>query len=265
MSRLLCVIAGIGICVSAFSAEEYADEELAASPRHQEWVNIDAGNGDVVSAFVVYPERPDASDSVVVIHDIMAMTPWIRLIGDRLAADGFLAVVPDLLSGKGPDGGDSDTFESVAARGKAMRELDPAEVDRRLKACVEYARGLESTTDAVSVGGFCWGGATTFRYATTDPTIKGAHVFYGNAPDAEALAKIEAPVYGYYAENDARVNVSIEPAAEVLGGLGKTFEPVTYPGVGHGFLRTGTDPEGNEVYRNETQKAWDRWVELLNQ
>lgn len=263
MVRLVLAIGCVGSAFAAFAAEEYAEEALAASPRHQEWVSIDAGDGDVVSAFVVYPERPDTSDSVVVIHDIMAMTPWIRLIGDKLAAEGFLAVVPDLLSGKGADGGDSDSFENAAARGKAMRALEPAEVDRRIKACVEYARGLESTTDAVSVGGFCWGGATTFRYATYDPTIKGAHVFYGNAPDAEALAKIEAPVYGYYAENDARVNVSIEPAETVMNELGKTFDHVTYPGVGHGFVRMGTDPEGTEAYREQTHAAWTRWIELL--
>ena len=265
MKRFVALLLTGIAATTAEAAEEYADEELAASPRHQEWVNIDAGDGDMVSAFVVYPESPDKSDSVVVIHDIQAMSSWIRLIGDRLAAEGFLAVVPDLLSGKGPDSGDSASFENVAAKGKAMRELDSAEVDRRIQACVAYARSLESTTDAVSVGGFCWGGSTTFRYATFDQSIKGAHDFYGSSPDAEALAGVEAPVYGYYAENDARVNVTIEPAAQTLSKLEKSFEPITYPGVGHGFLRMGTAPDASDAYKTQTAEAWQRWVALLSQ
>lgn len=263
MCRLALIV--VALMPVTVWGQEYAEEALAESPRHGEWVYIDAGGGDSVSAFVVYPERADAADSVVVIHDIMAMSAWARLVGDRLAEQGYLAVVPDLLSGKAPEGGDSGDFENAAERGKAMRALEPEEVDRRIQACVEYARGLDSTTETVSVGGFCWGGSTTFRYATYDPTIAGAHVFYGGPPDDEAMQKIEAPVYGYYAEFDNRINASLEATKAKMAELGKTFEPVMYPEVGHGFVRNGMGPSANDTYKAQTAAAWERWLALLDE
>ena len=158
MQKKILVLAAVMVAcsVGGVHAQDYAETLLGESPRHGEWVFIDAGSGDKVSAFVVYPESSEASDSVVVIHDIMAMSSWARLVGDELAKAGYLAVVPDLLSGKGPDGGGTDSIGSAADAGRAMRALDTDEVSRRIKACVDYARALASTTDAVSVGGFCW-------------------------------------------------------------------------------------------------------------
>ena len=81
-----------------------ATARLDASPRHGEWVMYDAGDGDQVQAWVTYPERSDAAPVVVVIHDIRAMSDWARAVADQLSADGFIAIVPDLLSGKGRGG-----------------------------------------------------------------------------------------------------------------------------------------------------------------
>ena len=107
-----------------------ATARLDASPRHGEWVTYDAGNGDEVQAWVTYPERSDPAPVVVVIHDIRAMSDWARAVGDQLAADGFISIVPDLLSGKGPGGGGTESFPSGEA-GRGIRDLDPAEVNHR--------------------------------------------------------------------------------------------------------------------------------------
>ncbi|MCH7908260.1 MAG: dienelactone hydrolase family protein [Candidatus Hydrogenedentes bacterium] len=255
---------GMTTMVESTHAQSAADR-LAASPRHQEWVTIESEGGDSFSAFIVYPERSTASDSVVVIHDISAMSDWARLVGDELAAKGYLAIVPDLLSGKGPENGNTESFTDRAEAGRAMRALDPDEVTARLRAAVAYARNQPSTTDAVSIAGFCWGGSQAFRLATNEPTLKAAFVFYGSPPSAESMTKIQCPVYGYYAENDNRINATIEDTKQNMADLGKIYEPVIYEGVGHGFVRTGMGETPRDIYRLRTGEAWERWLTLLGE
>ena len=132
---------------------ETATARLEASPRHGEWVWYDAGGGDRVQAWVTYPERSDPAPVVVVIHDIRAMSDWARAAGDQLAADGFISVVPDLLSGKGPGGAGTEAFASGEV-GRAIRDLDRAEVNRRLRAAAAYGTSLPSATDQVGIVGF---------------------------------------------------------------------------------------------------------------
>jgi len=75
-----------------------AEARLASSPRHGEWVRYDAGDGDRVSAWVVYPERSDPAPVIVVIHEIYGLSDWIRAVADQLAAQGYLAIAPALPS-----------------------------------------------------------------------------------------------------------------------------------------------------------------------
>ena len=83
------------------ASDAAAAGRLAKSSRHGEYVMIPAGNGDSLRAYVVYPERKDKAPVVVVIEDIYGFGSWIKGVGDQLAADGFIAVVPDLLTGAG--------------------------------------------------------------------------------------------------------------------------------------------------------------------
>ena len=153
--------------------EAGAEAHLDASPRHGEWVDYPAGDGDQVRAWVVYPERSGPAPVVVVIHEIYALTDWIRGVADQLAAEGFIAIAPDLISGKGPDGGGSESVDRQGAVA-LIRALDPQEVTRRLKAAAAYATGLPSATEAVGVVGYCWGGSTSFRMATEWPELGGS-------------------------------------------------------------------------------------------
>ncbi len=262
-------------------------EKLARSPRHMEYVDVPANtdeSDDSVTSFVVYPEQSHATDSVVVIHTGLAMTPWIRTVADELAANGYVAVVPDLLSGHGPDGGASDSFASNVAHRvgtpvrfdeaddvrRAMGKLDPDEITRRLEAAVRYARGLASTTTTVSVVGFCWGGTQAFRFASHARFLAATFVFYGsNAQADENLSKITAPVYGFYGENDFRINATLEDTVAGMAAAGKRFEPVIYEDVGHGFVQAGMgdrrilDPEGARLAALGSQQAWKRLLDLL--
>jgi carboxymethylenebutenolidase len=235
---------------------------LDASPRHGEWVDYDAGDGDMVRAWVVYPERAGKAPVVVVIHEIYALTDWIRGVADQLAAEGFIAIAPDLITGKGPDGGGSESVDRQGAVA-LIRALDPQEVTRRLKAAATYATSLPSASNSVGVVGYCWGGSTSFRMATEWPELGAAVVFYGSSPSNEALSAVSAPVLGNYGGDDARVNATIPDATAEMERLGRFYEPNIYEGAGHGFLRQQTGREGANMAA--TRAAWPRTIAFFRE
>ncbi len=239
---------------------EQALARLDASPRHGEWVKYVAAGGDSVMAWVVYPERSDEAPVVVVIHEIYALTDWIRGVADQLAAEGFIAIAPDLLSGKGPDGGGTESVDRQGAVA-LVRALDRQEVVLRLNAAAEYATSLPAAASSFATIGFCWGGSTSFRYATAQPNLDAAVIYYGSAPPTEALAQIEAPVLGLYGGDDARVNSTIPAAEEEMNRLAKRYEYEIFEGAGHGFLRQQSGREGANMLA--TEKAWPRTVAFL--
>lgn len=242
--------------------EEGALARLNTSPRHGEWVDYDAGEGDMVRAWVVYPERADPAPVVVVIHEIYALSDWIRGVADQLAAEGFIAVAPDLISGKGPGGGGSESVDRDGAVA-LIRGLDPQEVTRRLKAAAAYATGLPAARPEVGIVGYCWGGSTTFRVATEWPELKAAVVFYGGSPATETLATVQSPVLGHYGGDDARVNATIPDAQSEMDRLGKFYEVNIYDGAGHGFLRQQAGREGANM--EATRRAWPRTVDFFRE
>ena len=241
---------------------ETATARLEASPRHGEWVWYDAGGGDRVQAWVTYPERSDPAPVVVVIHDIRAMSDWARAVGDQLAADGFISVVPDLLSGKGPGGAGTEAFASGEV-GRAIRDLDRAEVNRRLRAAAAYGTSLPSATDQVGIVGFCWGGSSSFAFAVDYAELDAAVVYYGTSPPTEALASIRAPVLGLYAGVDNRVNSTIPAAQAELQRLGKRYDVNIYDGAGHGFLGRQSGQDG--ANRAASEGAWPATISFFRE
>ena len=124
-------------------AEETALGALESSPRHGEWVDVEIPGSDVpIRTWVVYPERSDNAPLVVVIHEIFGLTDWIRGVADQLAADGFIALAPDLLSGRGPDGGGTEAFGGRDAVVAAIQELPPSERTDGLDAVRTYAMSI---------------------------------------------------------------------------------------------------------------------------
>jgi carboxymethylenebutenolidase len=239
-------------------SQDWAKQRLAKSPRHQEWVKIKykpAGKTTEreVSAFVVYPEVKTKATAVIVIHEIFGMSDWVQSLTDQLAEAGYVAIAPDLLSGMGPNGGGTDAIRAQAsdAVGKAIRDLPPDQITADLNAVADYVANLPAANGKIAITGYCWGGTQSFRYATNNAKLKAAFVFYGSAPmkedqktaDEQAMARIKAPVYGFYAGNDARINATLPATVEAIKKVGKTFEPVTYEGAGHGFMRAGDAPE----------------------
>lgn len=242
---------------------ETAQKALADSPRHGEWVDVPLPGGETkLRSFVVYPERKDKAPVVIVIHEIFGLTDWVRAVADQLAAEGFIAIAPDLLSGKGPGGGGTESFEGDAVR-NAIRALSPEEVALRLDAVRDYAVALPAAADKTATIGFCWGGTASFIYATHQPKLNAAVVYYGTALTDEAqLAKVSAPVLGLYGGDDARVTSTVEPTATKMKGLNKPFTHHTYPGAGHGFLR---QQSGRDANARAAREAWRETVQFLQQ
>jgi carboxymethylenebutenolidase len=244
-------------------AEDGAMARLGGSPRHGEWVSIEAGGkgaSDKLAAWVVYPERPDAAPVVLVIHEIFGLNDWARAVADQLAAEGYIAVAPDLLSGKAPGGAGSSAVTPDGARA-LIAQLDGAEVARRLDAAADYAMALPAAAKRFGVVGFCWGGGISFTYASTRADLGAAVSFYGVAPPPAALARIKAPVLALYGGNDARVTSTEAPAAAELKRLGKRFESEIYAGAGHAFLRQQGGMNGANL--EATRLSWPRVLQFL--
>jgi carboxymethylenebutenolidase len=262
MLRFTTTLAIVLVLATASSAQDWAKAKLEKSPRHGEWVKVKNGKRDLQS-FIAYPEVKDKATAVVVIHEIFGLTDWVRLTCDELAAAGYIAIAPDLLSGTGPNGGGTDSFGGEAVR-KAIMSLPPDQITGDLAAATDYVAKLPACNGKVAVAGFCFGGSQSFRFATNNKTIKAAFVFYGTGPESEAdIKRIAVPVYGFYAGNDARVNMTLPKTTELMKAAGKTFEPVTYEGAGHGFMRAGEEPTASEPNKKAREEAWKRWMDLL--
>src|ERR1700736_354106 len=243
------------------AAQDWARQQLAKSSRHSEWVTV-KHDGRSEETFVVYPESKGKTPVVLIIHEIFGMTDWVQDLADQVAAAGYIAVAPDLLSGMGPNGGRSSDF----AEGKTMEavsHLNPDQVTADLNAAADYALKLPASNGKIFVGGSCWGGSQTVRFATNRADLAAAFVFYGGPPDKDAMVRIKAPVYGFYGGNDARIGATIPDTIPQMKAAGKTYDPVTYDGAGHGFMRAGEAPDAKDPDKKARADAWLRWKSLL--
>jgi carboxymethylenebutenolidase len=242
--------------------EEGAKAALEKSPRHHEWVRIALPGTEVkLNTFVAYPERKDKGPVVIVIQEVYGLTDWIRSVADSLAAEGFIAIAPDLLSGRGPDRGGTDSFPSRDDVVKAVRDLSSDYVTTALNAVKDYGTSLPAASGKFATVGFCWGGGQSFSYATMQPKLAAAVVFYGVSPPLEALNAINAPVLGLYGEDDARVTTTVGPAGEKMKDLKKVYVTHIYKGAGHGFLRAQSERSGANL--EAARQAWRTTIDFL--
>ncbi|PYJ15963.1 MAG: carboxymethylenebutenolidase [Verrucomicrobia bacterium] len=229
MKCVICALVFIFVAQSLLAQEfkDFGRERLNSSPRHGEWVDIKSGER-TIKAFVVYPERKDKAPAVLVIQEIFGLTDWVRSMCDELAENGVIAIAPDFLNGQ--------KFEDADGARKAMMAVTQAQV--------------ETVLDAMN------------------SKLKAAYSFYGAPPELpEQVANISCPVYGFYGENDERVNADIPKAEELMKVAGKKYEPVIYKGAGHGFMRSGepSNPNFREGDKKARDEAWARWKKLLTE
>lgn len=243
--------------------EDPAHARLEESPRHQEWVSIPSGD-HAVDTYVVYPERAGKALAVLVIHENRGLTDWVRSVADRLAEKGYVALAPDLLTGKAPGGGRTDKFPDSDAARTAIYALDANTVLADLRAVAVHAREIPAADGRLAVVGFCWGGSQTWRVAAAGGDLVLAAPFYGTAPEDEAAFKtIAGPVFGFYGGADERVNATLERTTAAMKAAGKTFEPEIYDGAGHAFMRAGEAGDATPANRKAMEEGWKRLLEKL--
>jgi len=257
------LLAAAALAAFTAPAQDWARARLDKSPRHLEWVKVKHGDR-ALNCFVAYPEVKDKATAVVVIHEIFGLTDWVRGVADQLAEAGYIAIAPDLLSGAAPGGGGTVELGGSDAVRKAISALPPDQITADLNAVAEYVGKLPAANGKVAVGGFCWGGSQTFRFVTNTKKVRWAFVFYGTGPEHEAdIVRIRCPVYGFYGGNDARVSATVPQTTEWMHKAGKIYEPVTYEGAGHGFMRAGEAPDATPANQQARDAAWKRWLAAL--
>jgi carboxymethylenebutenolidase len=237
-------------------------------------VKVEVSGGTPVNTFVVYPERRDKAPVVVVIQEIFGLSDWIRGVADQLAAEGFIAVAPDLLSGHGANGGGTEAYPTRDDVTKAVMSLPQPEMTARLNAVREYGLRLPAANGKSATVGFCFGGSQSFAYAVLQPGLNAAVVYYGTAPSepggaqgsftpAASLSQIKAPVLGLYGGADARIGATIPATEAKMKELGKSYAPHTFENAGHGFLRAQTGQDGANMKASE--QAWPMTIGFLRQ
>ena len=242
-------------------AQDWAKAMLEKSPRHREYVPLKHGDR-TVQAFVVYPEVKQKAPVIVLIHEIFGLSDWAKEMADELAAQGYIVVAPDLLSGVGPGGGGTDSLGGQDAVTKAVSGLPADQVMADLDAAADYGKKLPSANGKLFVTGFCWGGGKSFAFATHRHDLAAAFVFYG--PPPSDFSAITAPVYGFYAGNDARISATIPATTEAMKAAGKKYDPVVYDGAGHGFMRAGQDPAATDANKKAWEEGFKRMTGIIN-
>jgi carboxymethylenebutenolidase len=251
---------------------------LAASPRKGEYVNVMV-DGKPMRMWVVHPAGNGKAPVVVVIMEIFGLSDWIRGVADQLAAEGFIAVAPDIVSGYGKDGGDTSSLSTPQEITQAVLKVPAGEITTKLKAAREFGlKDSRSNGKSASVG-FCFGGAQSFAFAVNETGLNAAVVYYGQAPTdappaargaaptpyevSERVANVKAPIIGFYGglAQDARIGNTVAPTEAKMKALGKTYEPHIFDGAAHGFLRAQTGNDGANM--KATEQAWPMTIAWL--
>lgn len=218
-----------------------------------EYVAFRTGHGS--SGYLAQPSG--SGPGVVVIQEWWGLVPHIQRVADRFAAEGFLAIAPDLYRGK--------STKSPDEAGKLMMALNIDQAERDLADAVAYLRNHPAnSTGKVGTAGFCMGGALSLYAASMNPDVSACVVFYGGHPKVQPdLARLRAPVLGIYAERDGFVTPdSVRELDRRLEELGKPHDFHIYPGADHAFF----NDERPEVYnRAAAEDAWSRTVRFFRE
>ncbi len=251
------------LLAATLPAQDWARTKLDSSPRHHEYATLTA-NGKPLKAFISYPESKTKATAIVLIPEIFGLSDWAKDMADELSASGYVVIAPDVLTGMGPNGGGTESYTSRDAVTQAVSGLDNATVMADLDAAADYVKTLPASNGTLAVAGFCWGGGKSFAFATHRHDLADAFVFYGPPPSAADMKSITTPVYGFYAGNDARIGATLPQATTDMKAAGKPFDPVTYDGAGHGFMRAGEDPtDTNPANKTARTEAYAKMTAIL--
>jgi carboxymethylenebutenolidase len=207
-----------------------------------------------VGGYLARPAGGGSAPAVLVIHENKGLVPYVESVARRLAAAGYVALAPDLLSRAGGTKSFADPAEATAALGK----ITPPELVADLRAALGYLEGLDHVNgSALAALGFCFGGGLAWRLATEDSRLRGAVPFYGPIPPLEAVPAITAPVFAIYGELDERITSKLPVIEQAMSEHGKAFDSTVYAGAQHAF-HNDTNPD-----RYNPQAAEQAWAAAL--
>jgi carboxymethylenebutenolidase len=266
-----------------------AEARLKASPRHGEWVKIawEPGSADSLMAWVVYPASRAKAPVVVVVHEIFGLSTWVRSVADQAAADGFIAIAPDMLSRV--RGGPTTVEMPADSARRIISGVNAAERNRAIIASANWAMMQPAAQQKYGVIGFCWGGQTVFMHAVNGGVkgFSGGVAYYGlpytsggtpataTTPATPAsivtdsVAKIKVPVMLLNGSKDARIAAAMPALDSIMKALGKSYAGTNYEGAVHGFLRAQDDPKAQRDPAEEAanlaaaKDAWPKTVAFL--
>lgn len=208
-----------------------------------------SSNGGTAEGYLATPASAKGP-GVIVMQEWWGLNDNIKGIADRFAAEGYLALAPDLYHGK-------ITKEPDEA-GKMMMAMKMDEAAKDMAGAYDYLKKHAACTGKVGSVGFCLGGGLSLYVSTLRP-VDATVIYYGALPGVQPdLSKMAAPVLGHYAQNDGWASPEAAAALEKqLRDLGKSVEFHQYAGTEHGFFND-TRPE---VYNTAASKqTWERTI-----
>lgn len=233
------------------------------SPAESDAANVDSSavkyssEGATIEGYFSKPKGRGPFPAVILIHENRGLNDHIRDVARRLAGQGYATLAPDLLSRQGG----TASFASPEDATKAFQSVKDDDVVRDLNAAYDYLnKNVSVKKDNIAVMGFCWGGQRSFLYATANPKLKAAVVFYGTPPSDDKMAQIKCPVLGNYGETDTRVTSTVAGTIEKMKELGKSYDPKIYPGAPHAFFN---DTNANAYNEAAAKDAWPRVLGFL--
>ena len=222
-----------------------------------EYVEYDSpqGNGRM-RGLMAWPEGATGPfPAVLVVHENRGLNPYQEDVVRRFAAAGFLSFGPDALT---PLGGYAAAGDDTKGA-EMQRQLDGNKVFEDFVAGGQLLIKHKDSTGKLGATGFCFGGGVVNRLAVRLGSQLGAGVpFYGAAPPAEDVPKIQAPLMFNLAGNDARINAGYEAYEAALKANNKTYVKHVYDGVEHGF-HNDTTPRYNEAAAKLAQQRTIDW------
>lgn len=231
--------------------------------------------GNAATSVQAYVSEPAAAPrgGLVVVHEVWGLVPQTKDVADRFAAEGYVVVAPDLLTGAGGVPDLSGELQAAAfdpqqrsdAQPRLRKHMAPIRAPEyakhalaALRVCFDHLEGLPGLAGRVAATGFCLGGTYTFSLAVAEPRLRAAVPFYGHADfrDAE-LRAINCPVLAFYGGQDSALMEELPGLKRQMRAAGVDFEAVVYPGTGHAFFND------TNRYTYNAEAAEDSWRRTL--
>jgi carboxymethylenebutenolidase len=214
------------------------------------------GDGATLQGYLSRPKGKEPFPGIIIVHKNLGLVEHFRGVSRRLASQGYAALAVDLLSRQGG----TSAFPTAEATTKALQNVKDDGAISDLDAAYRYMDSNSAVKkDDIGIIGFAIGGHNSFLYATTNPKLKAAVIYYGSAPSDDKLARIQCPVLEIVGDKDTRFAPAVPVIQEKMKELGKSYESKIYPGADHDFF----DDTGERYNEAAAKESWTVVLDFL--